>query len=63
MPFRSSAGSLNLEVQEKYSYAAQMAAETAAKTAMDHELKSVEVYVKVQEQEEKLLSGRYRQQD
>jgi len=43
----SSAGSLNFRGSRKSTpYAAQMAAETAAKTAMDHGLKSVEVYVK-----------------
>ena len=43
----SSAGSLNFRGSRKSTpYAAQMAAETAAKGAMDHGLKSVEVYVK-----------------
>ena len=41
----SSAGSLNFRGSRKSTpYAAQMAAETAAKGAMDHGLKSVEVY-------------------
>ncbi len=38
---------LDSKVQEKSTpFAAQMAAETAAKAAMEHGLKSVEVYVK-----------------
>ena len=43
----SSAGSLGFKGSRKSTpYAAQMAAETAAVTAMEHGLKSVEVYVK-----------------
>ncbi len=43
----SSAGSLNFRGSRKSTpYAAQMAAETAAKAAMDHGLKTVEVFVK-----------------
>ena len=43
----SSAGSLGFTGSRKSTtYAAQMAAETAAVTAMEHGLKSVEVYVK-----------------
>ncbi|MDQ2087608.1 30S ribosomal protein S11 [Herbivorax sp. ANBcel31] len=43
----SSAGSLGFRGSRKSTpYAAQMAAETAAKGAMDHGLKTVEVYVK-----------------
>lgn len=43
----SSAGALGFKGSRKSTpYAAQMAAETAAKSAMEHGLKSVEVYVK-----------------
>ncbi|MBB6631783.1 30S ribosomal protein S11 [Clostridium algidicarnis] len=43
----SSAGALGFRGSRKSTpYAAQMAAETAAKVAMEHGLKSVEVYVK-----------------
>ncbi|MHC1685652.1 MAG: 30S ribosomal protein S11 [Clostridiaceae bacterium] len=43
----SSAGALGFRGSRKSTpFAAQMAAETAAKTAMEHGLKSVEVYVK-----------------
>lgn len=43
----SSAGALGFKGSRKSTpYAAQMAAETAAKYAMEHGLKSVEVYVK-----------------
>lgn len=43
----SSAGGLGFRGSRKNTpYAAQMAAETAAKAAMEHGLKSVEVYVK-----------------
>ena len=43
----SSAGSLNFRGSRKSTpFAAQSAAETAAKAAMEHGLKSVEVYVK-----------------
>ncbi|MFZ5353455.1 MAG: 30S ribosomal protein S11 [Bacillota bacterium] len=43
----SSAGALGFRGSRKSTpYAAQMAAETAAKAAMEHGLKSVEVYVK-----------------
>lgn len=43
----SSAGALGFKGSRKSTpYAAQMAAETAAKNAMEHGLKSVEVYVK-----------------
>jgi len=43
----SSAGSLGFKGNKKSPpFAAQMAAETAAKAAMEHGLKSVEVYVK-----------------
>lgn len=43
----SSAGALGFKGSRKSTpYAAQMAAETAAKDAMEHGLKSVEVYVK-----------------
>ena len=43
----SSAGSLGFKGSRKSTpYAAQMAAETASVTAMEHGLKSVEVYVK-----------------
>lgn len=43
----SSAGSLGFKGSRKSTpFAAQMAAETAAKSAMEHGLKSVEVYVK-----------------
>lgn len=43
----SSAGALGFKGSRKSTpYAAQMAAETAAKGAMEHGLKSVEVYVK-----------------
>ncbi len=42
-----SSGSLNFRGSRKSTpYAAQMAAETAAKAAMEHGLKTVEVYVK-----------------
>ena len=44
---QSSAGALNFRGSRKSTpFAAQMAAETAAKAAMEHGLKSVEVYVK-----------------
>lgn len=44
---QSSAGALNFKGSRKSTpYAAQMAAETAAKKAREHGLKSVEVYVK-----------------
>lgn len=43
----SSAGALGFRGSKKSTpFAAQMAAETAAKTAMEHGLKSIEVYVK-----------------
>ena len=43
----SSAGALGFKGSRKSTpYAAQMAAETAAKVAMEHGLKSIEVYVK-----------------
>ena len=43
----SSAGALGFKGSRKSTpYAAQMAAETAAKGAMEHGLKSIEVYVK-----------------
>jgi len=43
----SSAGALGFRGSRKSTpYAAQMAAETAAKVAMEHGLKSIEVYVK-----------------
>jgi small subunit ribosomal protein S11 len=43
----SSAGALGFKGSRKSTpFAAQMAAETAAKTAMEHGMKSVEVYVK-----------------
>ena len=43
----SSAGALGFRGSRKSTpYAAQMAAETAAKAAMEHGLKSIEVYVK-----------------
>ncbi len=43
----ASAGGLGFRGSRKNTpFAAQMAAETAAKTAMDHGMKSVEVYVK-----------------
>ena len=43
----SSAGSLNFRGSRKSTpFAAQMASETAAKAAMEHGLKTVEVYVK-----------------
>jgi small subunit ribosomal protein S11 len=43
----SSAGGLGFRGSKKSTpYAAQMAAETAAKTAMEHGMKSVDVYVK-----------------
>lgn len=42
----ASAGELGLKVQEKHTIAAGEAAETAAKAAMEHGLKSVEVFVK-----------------
>ncbi|WP_294350002.1 30S ribosomal protein S11 [uncultured Clostridium sp.] len=43
----SSAGALGFRGSKKSTpYAAQMAAETAAKAAMEHGLKSIEVYVK-----------------
>jgi small subunit ribosomal protein S11 len=43
----SSSGSLNFRGSRKSTpFAAQMAAETAAKAAMEHGLKSVDVYVK-----------------
>ncbi|MEG1286778.1 MAG: 30S ribosomal protein S11 [Clostridium sp.] len=43
----SSAGALGFRGSRKSTpFAAQMAAETAAKTAMEHGLKSIEVYVK-----------------
>ena len=43
----ASAGGLGFRGSKKSTpYAAQMAAETAAKAAMEHGLKSVEVYVK-----------------
>lgn len=43
----ASAGGLGFRGSRKSTpYAAQMAAETAAKTAMEHGLKSIEVYVK-----------------
>ncbi len=43
----SSAGALGFKGSRKSTpYAAQMAAETAAKNAMEHGLKSIEVYVK-----------------
>ncbi len=43
----SSAGALGFKGSRKSTpYAAQMAAETAARTAMEHGLKSIEVYVK-----------------
>ncbi len=43
----SSAGALGFKGSRKSTpYAAQMAAETAAKSAMEHGLKSIEVYVK-----------------
>ncbi len=43
----SSAGSLGFKGSRKSTpYAAQQAAETAARTAMEHGLKSIEVYVK-----------------
>ena len=43
----SSAGALGFKGSRKSTpYAAQMAAETAARDAMEHGLKSVEVYVK-----------------
>ena len=43
----SSAGSLNIRGTRKSTHlAAQMASETAAKAAMEHGLKTVEVYVK-----------------
>ena len=39
--------------KEKHPFAAQMAAEAAAKAAMEHGLKTVEVYVKDRAPEEK----------
>ena len=43
----SSAGTVGFKVSKKSTpYAAQLAAETAARAAMDHGLKTVEVYVK-----------------
>ena len=50
-------------LQEEHTFAAQMAAETAAKAAMEHGLKTVEVYVKGPVLEEKLQSELYRQPD
>ena len=47
MLFRSSAGELGFRGSRKSTpFAAQTAAETAAKIAMEHGMKSVEVYVK-----------------
>lgn len=46
-PSWSSAGSLGFRVRKKSTpFAAQMAVETAARGAMEHGLKTVEVYVK-----------------
>lgn len=42
----ASAGGLGLGAQKSTPFAAQMAAETAAKAAMEHGMKTVEVYVK-----------------
>ena len=42
----ASAGGLGLSSRKSTPYAAQTAAEHAAKLAMDHGLKSVEVYVR-----------------
>ena len=59
----ASAGGLGFRGSKKSTpFAAQMAAETAAKAAMEHGLKSVEVYVKVPDPAEKLQSEHCRQQ-
>ena len=57
----SSAGALGFRGSRKSTpFAAQMAAETAAKAAMEHGLKTVEVFVKVPAQGVKPLSVLYR---
>ena len=59
----ASAGQLALEAQKSTPFAAQQAAETAAKAAMEHGMKTVSVYVKVQVQGVKWQYVRYRLQD
>jgi len=57
----ASAGGLGFRGSRKSTpYAAQMAAETAAKAALPHGLKSVDVFVKGQVQEEKQQSVLFR---
>ena len=59
----SSAGALGFKGSRKSTpFAAQMAAETAAKSAMEHGLRTVEVTVKAQVQDVKLLSVHYKLQ-
>lgn len=59
----ASAGEMGFRGSRKSTpFAAQTAAETAAKAAMEHGLKTVEVYVKGPDPDVKQLSVHYRQQ-
>lgn len=59
----ASAGGLGFKGSRKSTpFAAQMAAEQAAKTAIDQGMKSADVFVKDREQEEKLLSAPFKRQ-
>ena len=60
---QSSSGALGFSGSRKSTpFAAQMAAETAAKAAMEHGLKTVEVYVRGPDLAEKRLSVLFRRQ-